>query len=158
MKCTWCGKNFIQRTATNRYCSQDCRSEAYRDRISQVACRMPNCTAKVNAWGEQLCSFHYRLWQEGLPDRERLIRERGTGTISMKGYVVVIINGQSFLEHRLLAEKALGKKLPEGACVHHMNEKPWDNYTPFNLVVCPNDEYHKLLHKRAKELGYGQDN
>jgi hypothetical protein len=32
-----------------------------------------------------------------------------------------------------------------------MNGNPLDNDTPFNLVICPDQSYHMLLHKRAKE-------
>lgn len=50
-------------------------------------------------------------------------------------------------EHILIAEKALGKKLPQGVEVHHVNEDKKDN-RPGNLVICPNHGYHALLHRR----------
>jgi hypothetical protein len=46
------------------------------------------------------------------------------------------------LEHRLLAEKALGKSLPVKAVVHH--------HDPEQLVVCQDQAYHMLLHARGK--------
>lgn len=55
-----------------------------------------------------------------------------------------------------LRQKALGKPLPKGAVVHHMG-KPWDNHDFGKLVICPDQAYHFLLHKRARELGY-EDN
>lgn len=73
---------------------------------------------------------------------------------SDKGYVMMWYDGKEVREHVHLAEKALGKSLPKGAEVHHMNNKPWDNHTPLNLIVCPSRDYHMLLHRRAKELGY----
>jgi len=66
------------------------------------------------------------------------------------GYVHITVDGERITEHTHLAEKALGKKLPRGAIVHHMNEVPWDNFTPFNLVICPDQKYHMLLHKRMR--------
>lgn len=65
---------------------------------------------------------------------------------------MITIEGRRVYEHIYLAEKALGKPLPKGAIVHHMNENPADNFTPFNLVICPDQAYHLLLHRRAKAL------
>lgn len=49
--------------------------------------------------------------------------------------------------HRLLAEKALGKQLPKNVVVHH--------HTSCELVICENENYHKLLHKRTRALYLG---
>ncbi len=49
--------------------------------------------------------------------------------------------------HIVVAEKALGRQMPKGAEVHHVNEIRHDS-TPSNLVICPDGAYHKLLHKR----------
>jgi len=95
---------------------------------------------------------HLRMRRYG---RTENIVNRGSGySIHPKGYIYIYVDGKPIGEHVHIAEKALGKKLPKGAQVHHMNNLPWDNHTPFNLVVCPNREYHYLLHRRAKELGY----
>ena len=61
---------------------------------------------------------------------------------SINGYV---------LEHILVAEKALGKFLPEGAIVHHVNGDVSDN-RPCNLVVLQNKGEHQKLHKRLRAL------
>lgn len=45
---------------------------------------------------------------------------------------------------------ALGKSLPTKAVVHHMNEDKLDN-RPENLVICPDQAYHMLLHKLLRE-------
>jgi hypothetical protein len=54
-------------------------------------------------------------------------------------------------EHIAVAERALGKMLPVGAQVHHINGDRSDN-RPGNLVVCQDDGYHKLLHQRQAAL------
>jgi len=54
-------------------------------------------------------------------------------------------------EHIAIAESVLGKKLPYGACVHHLNGIRDDN-TKSNLVICQDNEYHKLLHRRERAL------
>ena len=51
-------------------------------------------------------------------------------------------------EHILIAEKALGKPLPKGAVIHHHGKKT-DNT---RLVVCQDQAYHLLLHRRTKAL------
>lgn len=51
-------------------------------------------------------------------------------------------------EHILLAEKVLGKPLPEGAQIHH----PGDKCDNGSIVICQNQEYHRLLHMRERSL------
>lgn len=57
-------------------------------------------------------------------------------------------------EHVLVAEKALGRKLPKGACVHHVDQNRRNNINS-NLVICQNSAYHNLLHVRLKVLRSG---
>jgi hypothetical protein len=52
------------------------------------------------------------------------------------------------MHHVLLAEKALGRPLPFGAKVHHLNGSK--DCGP--IVVCENQSYHMLLHRREKAL------
>jgi hypothetical protein len=54
-------------------------------------------------------------------------------------------------EHTLVAERSLGKRLPAGAQVHHVDEDRKNN-KPANLVVCQDQTYHKLLHRRMVAL------
>jgi hypothetical protein len=52
-------------------------------------------------------------------------------------------------EHILVAERVLGRHLPEGAVVHHINGDPSDN-RPANLAILPSTEYHNLIHTRQR--------
>lgn len=57
-------------------------------------------------------------------------------------------------EHILIAERALGRYLLEGAEVHHADENKRNN-TNRNLVICQDKAYHKLLHVRARVVRAG---
>ena len=52
-------------------------------------------------------------------------------------------------KHRLVVEETLGRYLKPTECVHHINENVQDNRRR-NLVVCENNAYHMLLHKRQR--------
>lgn len=52
--------------------------------------------------------------------------------------------GNHVLEHILIAEKALGKPLPSKSVVHH--------YSSEQLIICQDQAYHMLLHRRTKAL------
>ncbi len=55
------------------------------------------------------------------------------------------------MEHILVAEKALGKLLPDKVEIHHINEIRYENFNK-NLVLCENLAYHKFLHVRLRAL------
>jgi len=73
----------------------------------------------------------YGYWTAYMPKHPRASRSNGTVFV-----------------HILVAEKVLGKSLPQHAEVHHWRTKN-DND---KLVVCENHAYHHLLHQRAEAL------
>ncbi len=83
-------------------------------------------------------------------NRKDVKRKAGQGAI-IRGYVLLRSNNNSVYEHVSIAEKALGKPLPKGAEVHHVDGNRSNN-NPWNLVVCPNRSYHMLLHRKQKAL------
>lgn len=111
-------------------------------------CIVPDCDKQRDAGSGIYCPMHrMRLRRYG---RLHLIRRKnGTGNINAGGYIDGSINGIRKYEHIRVAEAALGRPLPKGACVHHVNEDRADN-RPSNLVICPHDKYHRLLHRRMK--------
>lgn len=54
--------------------------------------------------------------------------------------------------HRVRAERALGKPLPDGAVVHHADGSKGDDAP---LVICQDERYHHLLHVRMRIVRAG---
>ncbi len=75
-------------------------------------------------------------------------RKNGEGTINKDGYVVFSRNNKLKYQHIEIAERALGKSLPLGAQVHHVDGNPGNNVSN-NLVICQDAKYHRLLHRRT---------
>lgn len=114
-------------------------------------CSVQGCTGTARQNG--MCKAHdARMRRHGTTDLVR--RANGTGAVTNAGYILITVDGVRKYEHIHVAEEALGRPLPDKAVVHHMNEKPMDNHTFMNLIICPNQAYHMLLHKRMRDLGY----
>jgi len=58
--------------------------------------------------------------------------------------------------HREVVERALGRKLKSSERIHHVNGDKRDNRRD-NLVVCPDDKYHRLLHLRQEAYANSGD-
>lgn len=67
---------------------------------------------------------------------------------------MIASDGRRIALHRLRAERALGRPLPNGVEVHHADGTIADAAP---LVICQNQAYHKLLHTRMRILRAGGD-
>jgi len=98
----------------------------------------------------RMCRTHYERWLVHGDPTKTLLPRRSSG--DGKGYISMRRKGTAAsAAHILIAEKALGRPLPKGAEVHHVNYDKSDN-TPTNLVICPSKKYHQLLHVRTEAL------
>jgi hypothetical protein len=90
---------------------------------------------------------NYHAWKGG----RHIFKSRNKAYINVLNPKHPRNNGRYVFEHILIAEKALGKYLPDSAVIHHINENGIDNRNA-NLVICQDNTYHKLLHKRIRAL------
>jgi hypothetical protein len=112
-------------------------------------CTIDGCERTLHAKG--LCNLHrQRLSRHGDPLTMK-VREKGQGSPTSKGYWLFVINGRKVLRHILIAERALGRTLPDGVEVHHV-DRIKSNDAPNNLVICEDHAYHQLLHQRSRAL------
>lgn len=70
----------------------------------------------------------------------------------IKRYRKVGGRGANEYLHRVRAERALGKPLPPDAVVHHADGTKRDDAP---LVVCQDEQYHRLLHMRMRIVRAG---
>jgi len=143
----WCGKHY-QRWLKNGD-PLFIKTQPKGSRIG-ATCSVENCDNAVHA--NNLCNKHtQRLRLHGTTNARR--GENGEGYLHHTGYIYVKKNGKAIAQHRLIAEMALGKPLLQQAVVHHINGKKNDNRN-CNLIVCPDEAYHNLLHKLQEQFNY----
>jgi hypothetical protein len=73
-----------------------------------------------------------------------------------RSYRSVRVGCKNDNEHRVIAERVLGRRLPHGVEVHHWDDNGRNNEGR-NLVICQDKAYHKLIHKRQRILRLGGD-
>jgi hypothetical protein len=121
--CEWCGVAGVSRKVKRqtRFCSMACYNAAKPARL--VGPRNP-------------------MWQGG-----RYANQTGYVLVHCPKHPRAV--GGKVYEHTLVAERALGRLLPKGAVVHHVNERKDDN-RGCNLVIVQSRSYHMELHARLR--------
>lgn len=87
--------------------------------------------------------------------RERNNNWKGGRSVASNGYVLIKVapghhladvRGYAY-EHRVVAERTIGRRLRRGELVHHVNGIKTDN-RPENLVVEPSIAHHRVEHRK----------
>lgn len=87
-------------------------------------------------------------------DYRRFVRGHYRRAMPTEGYPEAprLEDGRRLQVHRLRAERALGRPLPAGAVVHHTDGSKRPDAP---LVICHDEAYHQLLHRRTRILQAG---
>jgi len=135
--CARCGREFASvwhHRRWSRFCSLACGRTARRSSVS-LKCRTcgdeivrPLNHALLSTERGPFCGFPcYAEWQR--------LHTRGSNSPTWAG-----------VNYLRIAEEALGRRLPKGSVVHHVNGRG-DNSA---LVICESQAYHMLLHQRKR--------
>jgi HNH endonuclease len=110
-------------------------------RLPEAKCSMEGCDEPI-AHSNGYCKIHnQRLYRYGRVDN--IIGLKGSGTLNVDGYWVIC--GE--YEHRIVAERKLGRRLKEGEVVHHIDGDRLNN-DPDNLEILSSQSEHMKLHMR----------
>ena len=112
-------------------------------------CSVEGCEKLVEKTG--LCGMHYRR-KARHGDTSTLLRKPiGSVYKAGDGYLMKQIESGRKMLHVIVAEEVLGKPLPAGAVVHHVDGNK-ENNEKSNLVICPSKAYHNTIHMRMRAM------
>lgn len=98
-------------------------------------CDLDGCGRPTKSPGDKWCELHYtRVRRHGEPGEADPKYVRGEGGINKAGYRVLQSGSRRILQHRLVMEQVLGRRLHPWENVHHINGVRDDN-RPENLEL-----------------------
>ncbi|MGL6202074.1 MAG: HNH endonuclease [Lachnospiraceae bacterium] len=136
LKCDWCGKDiwkYQSQVAEHNYCSLECNYKARSKKHNPEGYLKRPDTSDVN---RKLNPTRHTA------ESRRKLREHRLG--KGKGLSYAKLYGRH--EHRVVAEKMLGRPLRKGEVVHHIDRNKRNN-KPDNLMVFRSQSEHVKWHK-----------
>ena len=112
------------------------------------ACAAAGCS-NGRYQGKLFCRSHQRSFVLYGDPLKRLHNKKLVTGLTNRGYINLQENNVQKFAHVWIVERAIGRELKDGECVHHVDENPSNNENK-NLVVCPSHKYHFLLHRRQR--------
>lgn len=79
-----------------------------------------------------------------------MAEEREEKWINSDGYVLVLIDGVLFYEHRLVWQRTHGVPIPPGFVVHHRDHNK-ENNSPANLELMARGDHVREHNRRRRE-------
>lgn len=139
-----CDNTFQRRTIGSKrlYCSRKCRDRTLKSiqrakpdyvplhrRPGRDACSVEDCDSPRFAWG--MCPMHYERTKKYGEPGEAAPRKCAPGNAEWRmnrdGYMRRSFNGEIQLQHRVVMEEHLGRRLWQDETVHHINGDRSDN-------------------------------
>lgn len=119
--CATCGDP-VSRTH-QYYCSRKCAAQRKRRYCAVEDCGRPSESRTLG-----MCGTHARRWMKDHPlGGVRKAQAEGEHRVTANGYVNIKVDGIRHAEHRLVMERAIGRRLESWENVHHKNGIKSDN-------------------------------
>ena len=139
INCIICDRKFITKGSNAKYC-KNCKT------IKCVGCGNPFISKQLNAYNfcSKLCKYKSSGKKLTGLFGEKNYAWKGGRHLDKEGYVKIYRDRRYILEHRLVMENELGRKLKSHEQVHHKNKVKDDNGIKNLEIVINKNHFGKI--------------